>query len=45
MTSIKQHTQDPTLIAKASIAALVLAVDLSLVAFGGAVATGLLRIG
>ena len=45
MTSIKQAAQDPIIVAKASLAALVLAVDLSLVAFGAAVATGLLRIG
>ena len=45
MTRNKQPTRDPILVAKASIAALVLVVDVSLVLFGGAVASGLLQVG
>lgn len=44
MTKRKQHTADPVLVAKASIAALVLLVDFSLILVGGAVASGLLQI-
>jgi len=45
MTRKKKQTKDPILVAKASIATLVLLVDVSLVLFGGAVASGLLQVG
>ena len=45
MTHNTPRTRDPILVVKASIAALVLVVDLSLVLFGGAVASGLLQVG
>ncbi len=45
MNKKKQRTRDPILVAKASVAALVLLVDASLILFGGAVASGLLQVG
>ena len=39
------RTRDPALVVRASIAVLILIVDLSLVLVGGAVATGLLQVG
>ena len=45
MTHSTPGARDPILVVKASIATLVLVVDLSLVLFAGAVASGLLQIG
>lgn len=44
-TPTTPRTRDPILVVRASIATLVLVVDLSLVLFGGAVASGLLQVG
>ena len=45
MTDKRQTTRDPVLVAKAGAAALVLVLDASLLLFGGAVASGLLKLG